>query len=260
MVNTTNVRKPFYSWLFLQSLIRGKHTKDLLDGAGERCAVSSLSHQYEEPRFSKASHASDHKAISVGIRSPEVIASGADSVMHIFDGRRRRWETLHKLEREVLNGATPDLIAREYRRMRDLLVFPGQKRVYLAWDLSATYINGGKHTFSEMLLIDTAPIDQRIFWQSFGLAVGNGKLLTLSPRMPLAEMVFENDPQTKMGFFTSHEMEELGGEAWKKLRPADELMQQLALSAVVTTVPHGIFTIEAMTGVFLKAREISTTD
>jgi hypothetical protein len=261
-VNTSKPMKGLAAWVFLHTLTRGYHAKDVLSEIGERCNLSEHAARYVEPQSASARHSSEHKAGWLQLQDQTAHSSGMDSVAYIWKhggkSQRNGWEALHKLDRHFPNGLPPAQIASEYRHMRDMLVFPGSGKLHLAWDLSVTYINGAKHTFNEMLLVETKPIEQQLFWQKFDESLKSGAILKRAPRIDLIETVFQNDQQARIGMFTTDQIRDYGTSAWNRLQPAGLELQRLATAAVLTTVPQAIFMQGNNMDIFEKAWELSS--
>lgn len=259
--NTSKPMKGLAAWIFLHTLIRGYNAKDVLSEVGERCVQSQHASKYIEPVLSSALESSEHKAGWLRLQDHRVHSSGMDSVVYVWGNNRsgkQGWIALHKLERNHPNGLTAEEIAREYVSLRDKLVYPKSGKLNLAWHESVSYINGRQHSFDELLLVETKPLDLQLFSQQFDLALISGNILNRAPRIDLIETVFKNDPYTMIGLFTANQISEYGSNSWNRLQPADVAMQKLAVASVLTTVPHAIFAEGNNMDIFDKAYELSS--
>jgi hypothetical protein len=246
--NSTLLLQLFYSVGKNRELVLNSHKPEtnaaltlmirMLAGIDETC--QRYEGIYREPQHHCSRRVAEHKAEEVA--GAHEIGVGADVAYWIQEGSRM--VPMFKLDR-YFEVPSQELIAAEYRRMRENLVYPHTPdgKVRMAWHISTSFVNGTKHTFDEWILLRSRPVPRELYIQHFQDSVRNGLFLGSNARISMIEMMSVHDGLEAIGFVPGVVMSNLhkhSNDLKRYMMTPNDAILDLATRGIITKVPHAL--------------------
>lgn len=156
-----------------------------------------------------------------------------DTNFFVYSDGWKQWKKLERLGRSL----TQVEIMNIYNELVHLFVDKKNGNIKLCWEVSVSGINGGSHTLSELIYVETKPVPKELFDAFFFEGIENGLLYSSNAHFACIEMLIKSGCIVRTSIVAKGEKNEEKNDPKKLARTLDLETSERIVKDILSSIP-----------------------